>query len=76
MFKNASFYAICTLFIFLSSCVSKDKYMELESSLRNTETQLNDRNEAHYNTLRARWSEPHWLDSHWAEIRMLPGWLN
>ncbi len=22
------------------------------------------------------WSEPHWLDSHWAEIRMLPGWLN
>ena len=22
------------------------------------------------------WSEPQWLDSHWAEIRMPPGWLN
>ncbi len=56
MFKNASFYALCILCIFLSSCVSKDKYMELETSMRNTETQLNDRNEAHYNILRARLS--------------------
>ena len=46
MFKNASFYALCILCVFLSSCVSKDKYMELETSLRNREAQLEDRNEA------------------------------
>jgi len=46
MFKNASFYALCILCISLSSCVSKDKYMELETSLRNREAQLEDRNEA------------------------------
>ena len=46
MFKNASFYAFCIIFLFLSSCVSKDKYTELESSLWYTETQLGDRNDA------------------------------
>jgi len=46
MFKNASFYTLCILCIFLSSCVSKAKYLELETSLRNTETQLKDSNEA------------------------------
>ncbi len=46
MFKIASFYALCILCIFLSSCVSKDRYMELETSMRNTESQLKDRNEA------------------------------
>ena len=46
MLKNASIYALCVLCIFLSSCVSKSKYSELENSLRNTETQLNAKNEA------------------------------
>ena len=46
MFRNALFYALCIICLFLSSCVSKSRYTELETSLRNTETQLNDRNEA------------------------------
>jgi len=46
MFRNALFYALCIICLFLSSCISKSRYTELETSLRNTETQLNDRNEA------------------------------
>lgn len=44
MFKNAFFYTLCVLSISLSSCVSKSKYTELETSLRNTQAQLNHRN--------------------------------
>ncbi len=46
MFKNASFYTLCIICLFLSSCVSKSRYTELETSLGTTETQLKERNEA------------------------------
>ncbi len=64
MLKNASFYALCVLCIFLSSCVSKSKYTELENSFRNTETQLNAKNEALWD-LRDRHDE---LDNENAEL--------
>ncbi len=46
MVKNASFYALCILCVFLSSCVSKGKYTELEISLAERETQLKEKKEA------------------------------
>jgi len=46
MFRNASFYTLCIICLFLSSCVSKGRYTELETSLGTTETQLKERNEA------------------------------
>ncbi len=43
MFNNASLYTLCIICLFLSACVSKDKYVELETSLN---SQLKERNES------------------------------
>lgn len=43
MINNVLFYALCIIFLFLSACVSKDKYVELETSLN---SQLKERNES------------------------------
>ncbi len=43
MITKASFYVTCIIFLFLSACVSKDRYVELETSLN---AQLKERNEA------------------------------
>ena len=43
MFNNALICAICTLCLFLSACVTKDKYTELETNLS---SQLKDRDDA------------------------------
>ena len=43
MFNNAAFYTLGIICLFLSACVSKDKYMELETSLN---AQLKERNES------------------------------
>ena len=43
MINNVLFYALCIICLFLSACVSKDKYVELETSLN---SQLKERNES------------------------------
>lgn len=53
MFNNASFYTVGIICLFLSACVSKDKYMELETSLN---AQLKERNES-LSQLQARHNE-------------------
>ncbi len=53
MFNNASFYTLCIICLFLSACVSKDKYMELETSLN---AQLKERSES-LSDLQARHNE-------------------
>ncbi len=53
MFNNASFYTLCIICLFLSACVSKDKYMELETSLN---AQLIERSES-LSDLQARHNE-------------------
>jgi len=53
MFNNASFYTLCIICLFLSACVSKNKYVELETSLN---AQLNERNES-LSDLQARHNE-------------------
>ena len=53
MFNNASFYTLCIICLFLSACVSKDKYMELETSLN---VQLKERSES-LSDLQARHNE-------------------
>ena len=40
MFNKVSFIALCLPFILLSACVSKSKYVELESDLNQTQQQL------------------------------------
>jgi len=53
MFKNASFYTLCIICLFLSACVSKGRYTELETSLN---TQLKEGNES-FSDLQARHNE-------------------
>ncbi len=53
MFNNASLYTLCIICLFLSACVSKDKYMELETSMN---AQLKERNES-LSDLQARHNE-------------------
>jgi len=53
MLNNALFYTLCIICLFLSACVSKDKYMELETSLN---AQLKERNES-LSDLQARHNE-------------------
>ncbi len=43
MFNNTSFYTLCIICLFLSACVSKGRYTELETSLN---AQLGERNES------------------------------
>ncbi len=43
MINNVLLYALCIICLFLSACVSKDKYVELETSLN---SQLKERNES------------------------------
>ena len=40
MFKKLSFIALCLSLIFLSACVSKNKYVELETKSNQTQAQL------------------------------------
>jgi chemotaxis protein MotB len=44
MFNKVSFIALCLLFILLSACVSKSKYVELEADLNQTQEQLQGEN--------------------------------
>ncbi len=53
MFNNALFYSLCIICLFLSACVSKDKYVELETSLN---ALLKERNES-LSDLQARHNE-------------------
>jgi len=53
MFNNASFYTLCIICLFLSACVSKDKYVELETSLN---ARLKERSES-LSDLQARHNE-------------------
>ena len=53
MIYNASFYTLCIICLFLSACVSKNKYRELETSLN---AQLKERNES-LSDLQARHNE-------------------
>ncbi len=53
MFDKASFYTLCIICLFLSACVSKDKYMELKTSLN---AQLKEKNES-LTDLQARHNE-------------------
>jgi len=43
MFNNASFYTLCIICLFLSACVSKGRYTDLETSLN---AQLKEGNES------------------------------
>ena len=44
MFKKVSFIALCLIFISLSACVSKSKYVELETAHNQTQQQLETEN--------------------------------
>jgi chemotaxis protein MotB len=46
MFKKVSFIALCLIFILLSACVSKSKYVELETAHNQTQQQLENENKA------------------------------
>ena len=44
MFNKVSFIALCLPLIFLSACVSKSKYVKLETDLNQTQAQLEGEN--------------------------------